>query len=354
VSSVFDLLAAVLSFSSTTLSGCPTLFAQRSLSFAKTPTALKRLTFHDSMPETSDCASNDFAPDLFDHKRSQVTFRPRVAKPSYATQISSRSELLESQMPVRDSHPMLPKTLLHALFTLHHLCLDFIHFFCNLLKPRFALAVENLFLRKQLALYQERLVRQSVRPQRATDATRLTLVLLGKFFEWKEALTVARTETFIGWHRKGYKLFWRWESRSIGRPKIPKDLRQLILSMANDNPSWGQARIAAALLVKLGIQVSPRTIQKYLLQDPGGSQRRPVPSQRWMTFAGNHAQAMLACDFFVSVISRFRVLYVFVIMEVGTRRVVHFNVTDNIRRRVDLTAVSRGYLLRTCLSISDS
>lgn len=54
-----------------------------------------------------------------------------------------------------------------------------------------------------------------------------------------------------------------------------------------------------------------------------------VPSQRWMTFVRNHAQAMLACDFFVVVTARFRVLYVFVVMEVGTRKIAHFNVTDH-------------------------
>ena len=118
-----------------------------------------------------------------------------------------------------------------------------------------------------------------------------------------------RPETFIGWHRRGFRLFWRWKSRRIGRPRIPKDLRGLILAMARDNPTWGQARIANELLVKLGIQVSPQTIQKYLLKDPNGRRRSPDPSQRWMNFVRNHAQAMLACDFFVSVTTRFQILY---------------------------------------------
>ncbi len=97
--------------------------------------------------------------------------------------------------------------------------------------------------------------------------------------------------------------------------------------MARENPTWGQARIANELFMKLGIQVSPRTVQKYLLKDPNGGRRRPDPSQRWMTFVRNHAQAMLACDFFVSVTAGFQIVYVFIIMEIGTRRLVHFNVT---------------------------
>jgi len=200
---------------------------------------------------------------------------------------------------------------------------DVIRLLGSFLQSRSVLAAENLFLRKQLNLYQER----QVRPHRATDATRLTMILVAKLFDWREALITVRPETFIGWHRRGFRLFWRWKSRRIGRPRIPKDLRELILAMARDNPTWGQARIGNELSIKLGIQVSPRTIQKYLLKDPNSRRRRPDPSQRWMTFVRNQAQAMLACDFFVSVTARFQVLYVFVIMEIGTRRLVHFNVT---------------------------
>lgn len=218
---------------------------------------------------------------------------------------------------------MLREGFSHVSLTLFQLTVDFIRLLGGFLQSRSALAAENLFLRKQLSLYQER----QVRPRRATDATRLTMVLLAKLFDWMAALMTVRPETFTGWHRRGFRLFWRWKSRRIGRPRIPKDLRRLILVMARENPTWGQARIANELLVKLGIQVSPRTIQKYLRKDPNGRRQRPDRSQRWMTFIRNHAQAMLACDFFVSVTARFQVLYVFVIMEIGTRRLVHFNVT---------------------------
>jgi hypothetical protein len=183
-------------------------------------------------------------------------------------------------------------------------------------KSRRALAAENLFLRKQLALF----------PHRATDATRWLMVFLGKFFEWRSALVLVKPETLIGWHRKGFRLFWRWKSKPRGRPKLPVDLQQLIRTMGADNPTWGEARIADELQLKLGIRVSPRTIRKYL---SGGSSsgRTPDPAQRWLTFVRNHAQAIVACDFFVLVTATFRVLYVFVIIEIGTRRIVHCNVT---------------------------
>jgi putative transposase len=168
---------------------------------------------------------------------------------------------------------MLRKGFSHASVALYHLTVDVIWLLGSFLQSRSALAAENLFLRKQLSLYRER----QVRPHRATDATRLTMILVARLFDWREALLTVRPETFIGWHRRGFSLFWRWKSRRIGRPRIPKDLRGLILAMARDNPSWGQARIAAELFVKLGIQVSPRTIQKYLLKDPQEKKVNPTP-----------------------------------------------------------------------------
>jgi len=86
----------------------------------------------------------------------------------------------------------------------------------------------------------------------------------------------------------------------------------LIRRMAAENPSWGQERIANELWLKLGAQVSPRTVRKYLPITPAG---RPRRDQRWSTFLRNHAQAIVACDFFVSVTSTSRLLYVFVIMK---------------------------------------
>jgi putative transposase len=184
-----------------------------------------------------------------------------------------------------------------------------------------ALKAENLFLRKQLALYVER----KTKPRRASDATRLTLVLLSRLFAWQRALINVKPDTFIRWHRMGFRLFWRWKSKPRGRPRVPIDVRSLIVEMARSNPTWGEERIAAELLLKLGIRISPRTVRRYIPEDRGNG--NGVPSQRWMTFVRNHAQAIVACDFFIAVTATFRVFYVFVIMEVGSRRMIHFNVT---------------------------
>ena len=134
------------------------------------------------------------------------------------------------------------------------LAIDLGRFVSSTLRSRTALAAENLFLRKQLALYRER----QVQPRRATDPVRLTLVLLMRCFAWREALTIVQPATLVRWHREAFRLFWRWRSRP-GRPPLPPELQQLIAAIARDNLTWGEERIAAELLLKLGIHVSPRT-----------------------------------------------------------------------------------------------
>jgi transposase InsO family protein len=94
--------------------------------------------------------------------------------------------------------------------------------------------------------------------------------------------------------------------------------------MAGENPLWGQERIASELLLKLGIRVSPRTVAKYMRRPQPG---HPRGDQRWSTFLKNHAKAIIACDFFVAVTATFRMLYVFVVIEHGRRRLAHVNVT---------------------------
>ncbi len=190
------------------------------------------------------------------------------------------------------------------------------------LTSRTAPIAENLFLRKQLALLQER----KAKPRGISRTARLTMLALAKFFDWREALVIVKPETFLKWHRTAFRMFWRWKSRKRGRPALPINLRELIREMARENPTWGEERIADELLLKLGIRVSPRTVRKYLdsLRPRGG-----VGSQHWSTFVRNHAKAMVACDFFISVTASFRVLYVFVAMEIGSRRILHCNVTEH-------------------------
>ena len=209
--------------------------------------------------------------------------------------------------------------MLALLDVARQLLVDVLRFVIVALRPTRAVAAENLFLRRQLALYVER----GVKPRRPDVATRMSLVALSRLFDWRTSLVVVHPETLIRWHRAGFRLLWRLRSRP-GRPAIPVELRQLIRRMAVENALWDEKRIANKLLLKLGLRVSPRTVRKYMPKRPPGP---PRGDQRWSTFLRNHARAMVACDFFVAVTATFRLLYVFVMIEHGSRRLMHLNVT---------------------------
>jgi putative transposase len=144
---------------------------------------------------------------------------------------------------------VLLAALRHCLATATIVLLDFSHLLTIAVRSRRALAAENLFLRKQLALFQER----KVKPRRAGDSTRWMMATLSHMFALRDALWNVKPETLIGWHRQGFRLFWRWKSKPSGRPRLPKDIRHLIREMAADNTTWGEERIANELKLKLGI-----------------------------------------------------------------------------------------------------
>ena len=133
---------------------------------------------------------------------------------------------------------------------------DGLRFLYLTVRSHSALSAEVLFLRKQLAFYEER----EKQPRRLNNSARLSLLLWSQLFDWRSALVIVKPETLIGWHRRGFKLFWKWKSR-VGRPRLPENIRKLIIRMALENPTSGQARVAAELSVKLGIYVSPRTVR---------------------------------------------------------------------------------------------
>ena|SRR5215469_4586986 len=97
--------------------------------------------------------------------------------------------------------------------------------------------------------------------------------------------------------------------------------------MVRENPTWGEERVAGELSVKLGILVSPRTVRSYWPRNADPRGRRKTSSQHWRCFVWNHAKAMVATDFLLAMTASFRVLYVLVVMEIGSRRILHCNVT---------------------------
>jgi putative transposase len=189
----------------------------------------------------------------------------------------------------------------------------------DLTRSKAELMAENLLLRQQLIV-----LRRSVKRPTLTRTDRALLVLLAsKVRTWKHALLIVKPETVLRWHRQGFRLFWKQTSTAKSRqPKVPAETVGLIQELATSNLLWGAERIRGELL-KLGIPVSKRTIQKYLR-----SVRPPRRSgQTWATFLHNHAKDIWACDFLQVTDLFFRPLFAFFIMELASRRVVHVGVT---------------------------
>src|SRR5260370_17972676 len=148
--------------------------------------------------------------------------------------------------------------LRRLLSTAFGLLQGFLRFGRGLLRSQTALAAENLFLRKQLAFYQER----TIKPRRLNDSARLSLLLWSRWFDWRDALVIVKPETFIGWHKRAFPIFWRWKSGG-GRPQIPRTLPTLITEMVRQNPPWGEARFASELALNPALPQSPRPLRPH-------------------------------------------------------------------------------------------
>jgi putative transposase len=188
----------------------------------------------------------------------------------------------------------------------------------GLLASRSALMAENLALRQQLTV-----MHRSARRPRLRRRDRVFWVWLSRLWKnWRSCLVVVKPATVIGWHRQGFRLYWRWKSRSkkVGRPPLDAEIRQLIRRMCRENPLWGAPRVQSELAL-LGYTVAESTVSAYMVRSP-----KP-PSQTWRTFLTNHVDCLASIDFFTVATATFRVLYVFVVLRHDRRRVVHFNVT---------------------------
>jgi len=185
-------------------------------------------------------------------------------------------------------------------------------------RSRAALQLEILALRHQLGVLQ-----RSVKRPKLIPADRwLWACLCAVWSDWQSSVFIVRAGTVIGWHRKGFRLFWAWKVRhgKPGRPAVPKEVRALIRTMSRENSLWGAPRIHGELL-KLGIEIGETSVGKYMVRG-----RKP-PSQTWRTFLENHLKTMVSVDFFTVPTIRFQVLYVFLVLAHDRRRILHFGVT---------------------------
>jgi len=175
-------------------------------------------------------------------------------------------------------------------------------------------------LEQQLEVYQRQ--HRGKRLQLTDEDRRFWVMLRRRWPRWREALVIVKPGTVVAWHRKLGRWWQLRQSRRPGRPPLPEHVRHLIRRMAADNPLWGQDRIAGEL-GKLGIDVSPRSVAKYMGQCAPGP-----PSIGWMAFLRAEGPHIWACDWLRVKTIGFKTLYVFIVLAHARRRVVHFHITD--------------------------
>jgi putative transposase len=187
-------------------------------------------------------------------------------------------------------------------------------------RSRANLIAENLVLRQQLAILRRATPRPRLRP-----IERAFWVSVSRLWScWADSLAIVAPATVIGWHRRGFARFWARKSQPVGRPRLALDLVSLIERMARENPLWSRRRIANEL-AKLGHRVDKDTVAKYMprpIRRPGGP-----PSQTWKTFLHNHLAETIAIDFLAVPTVTFNILYVFFVLSLERRRVLHVDVT---------------------------
>jgi len=182
------------------------------------------------------------------------------------------------------------------------------------------LALENLALRQQLAVFKRTVTRPTLR-----TCDRLFWVWLSRAWtSWRTALVIVTPNTVLCWQRRRFRDHWTKLSGrpTMGRPPVNAEITALISQMAAANPLWGAPRIHGELL-QLGIEVSERTVSRLI------PKRFRPPSQTWRTFLTNHVRDLVSIDFFTVPTAGLRVLFVLVVLAHHRRRVLHFNVTEH-------------------------
>ena len=188
-----------------------------------------------------------------------------------------------------------------------------LRFVADLARSRASLVAENEMLRLQLAAAKARLRGKRVRfsPSQRWLIGNLATVTVA----WRSAVALVQPATVLRWHRAGFRLFWRWRSRPIGRR--PSSHAAIIREMSAANRRWGAERIRGELF-KLGIRVSKRTVQRYM---PAPPRRAPGDGQSWSTFIANHVT--WSCDFLQAFDALFRPVFVLFFLDIRCRRVIY-------------------------------
>src|ERR1035437_7086749 len=187
-------------------------------------------------------------------------------------------------------------------------------------KTKIQLLLEIAMLAKQLEIYQRTDPKLKIK---RTDRMFFSLIM-DLLSNWKERLFIVKPEKVIKWHRTAFRIFWRWKSQhNGGRPKVSREVINLIKQMANENPQWGAPRIHGELK-KLGFNISESTVQRYMLKK--GKRNN---GQNWKTFLKNHSKDIISIDFLTVPTVHFKLLHVLVVIEHHRRKLIYFNATRN-------------------------
>jgi transposase InsO family protein len=196
----------------------------------------------------------------------------------------------------------------------------FVRMLCDCFKSRRQLEAKILVLRHQLNVLGQRAPRRRYLGW-ADRALFIWLYLRSPRI--LDAITIVRPETVVRWHRRGFAAYWQWKSRRLGgRPRIGKEVRDLIRRMSFENPLWGAPKIHGELL-KLGIDVAQSTVSIYMVP------RRGRPLQTWKTFLRNHMDGIASIDLFVVPTIAFEQLFAFLVLRHERRHLLWFAVTRN-------------------------
>jgi transposase len=184
--------------------------------------------------------------------------------------------------------------------------------------------IEILLLRHQLRV----LERQVARPE-LTQADRALLAAFSRVLSrqaWRRSAFVTPA-TLLRWHRELVARRWTYPHRRPGRPAMPAEVRELVVRLARENPSWGYRRIQGEL-VGLGIKLAASTIWT-ILKDAGiePAPKRVEPS--WAEFLRAQAASILECDFLTVDTLFSKRFYVLFFIELATRRVWLAGITTN-------------------------
>jgi hypothetical protein len=203
------------------------------------------------------------------------------------------------------------------LKTLAKLIFEFLRL---IFRSKQGIVLENLALRQQLAVQQ-----RSIKRPKIKNTDRIFWIWLSRIWnDWRSSLIIVKPPTVIGWHKKGFKLYWKWNSRRVGRLTINWELIKLIRKLQKDNSTWTAQRIQGEL-VKLGLDVSDNTVAKYLRKSKPDDSKR----QRWLTFLRNHAKHIVGIDLLVARTIFFKSIHIFVAISHDRRKILHFAATAN-------------------------